>query len=105
MIRKDGYRGAAKNVTPGRLKLPFDAMTPPGALFTAAFLHSLISAATQQLIIRGLGGLLLSEAANVLQTRGCPLCLQQTTLDLLEVLVHPIRDTNLDLVLLPGAAD
>ncbi|CAE7265431.1 unnamed protein product, partial [Symbiodinium microadriaticum] len=67
MIRKGSYRGSVKNLTPGKLKLPFDALTAP--------------------------------AAYVLQTRGCPLGMQTCTLETLELLVHPLRDTDFDVIL------
>lgn len=47
MLRKGSYKGAAKR-TPCKLKLPFDGMTAPAAIFTAANLQILQKTPTHE---------------------------------------------------------
>ncbi|CAE7454819.1 unnamed protein product [Symbiodinium sp. CCMP2592] len=75
MIRKSSYKGHGSKVAPNRIKIPFEGLTLPGAIFTASY---------------------------VLQTRGCRPDVQKGAFDCLGVILGTCLCGSLKIPLLPG---
>ncbi|CAE7232876.1 unnamed protein product [Symbiodinium necroappetens] len=74
-IRKASYKGQNSKLNPARLRLPFDGLTVPGAIFMASY---------------------------VLQSRGCKEEMQATALTTLDVILGTSVVESLRLPLIPG---
>ena len=97
-IRKMSYRGSRSQVCKNRLRLGFDGLTFPAAIFTASGRqlqkHALSGSGLR-------GHVCASEVANVLQTQGCKPVLQQTALAALQTLLSSCTPPAFDIALVP----
>ena len=101
-IRKISYRGSRSQVCKNRLRLSFDGLTFPAAIFTAASLKVRIHALRA---CRHDSATSLSQVANVLQTQGCKPVLQQTALAALQTLFFSCTPPAFDVALVPDLED
>lgn len=101
MVRKASYKGSGAKVDASRIKIPFDGLTLPGALFTVSRKHSFgLSCRRTSGSQSGVSGMIDSEVAYVLQSRGCKPTIQQSALSCLAALISSCITEPLSIALL-----
>ena len=100
MIRKSSYKGHGCKVSSDRLKIPFEGLTIPGAIFTVA--RTLEEASFREVLPSERKPLKHPQASYVLQTRGCRPEVQKGALDCLGVILGACVSGSLQIPLLPN---